>query len=77
MASQILQIKVKPNARASTLTQSPEGTWLAELKSPPVNGKANQELIALVAVHFGCRKADVSIQSGASSRLKRVRVEAP
>jgi uncharacterized protein (TIGR00251 family) len=75
MPAQVLEVKVKPNARASILTQTPEGTWRAELKSPPVDGKANQELIALVAAHFGCRKADVSIQSGASGRLKRVRVE--
>ena len=70
-----LQIKVKPNARASTLEQAADGTWLAQLKSPPVDGKANEELIALVAKHFGCRKAAVSIRSGASGRMKLVKVD--
>lgn len=70
-----LQIKVKPNARASTLAQAADGTWLAQLKSPPVDGKANEELITLVAKHFGCRKAAVSIRSGASGRMKLVKVE--
>jgi hypothetical protein len=56
-------------------TQSPEGAWLAQLKSPPVDGKANQELIALVAKHFGCAKSAVSIKSGASGRLKLVQVQ--
>jgi uncharacterized protein (TIGR00251 family) len=69
-----LQVKVKPNARTSSLAQSPDGTWVATLKSPPVDGKANAELIGLVAAHFGCRKADVHIKSGASGRLKLVRV---
>ena len=69
-----LQVKVKPNARASALVQSPDGTWLAQLKSPPVDGKANAELISLVAAHFGCTKAQVSIRSGASGRQKRVTV---
>ena len=32
-------------------------------------------LVALVAEHFGCRKADVSIKSGASGRMKLVTVE--
>lgn len=70
-----LQVKVKPNARTSTLVQRPDGGWDATLKSPPVDGKANEELIALVADHFGCRKADVRIKAGAGARSKLVVVE--
>ncbi len=70
-----LQIKVKPNAHASTLEQAADGSWLAQLKSPPVDGKANEELIALVAKRFGCRKAAVSIKSGASGRMKLVKID--
>lgn len=69
-----MQIKVKPNARASRLEQNEDGTWVAQLKSPPVDGKANEELIALVAKHFKRPKADVSIKSGASTRLKLVQI---
>ena len=74
MARQVLQVKVKPNARMSSLTPSADGTWQAQLKSPPVDGKANQELIALVADHFGCPKSAVTIRSGASGRMKLVEV---
>ncbi|TAK78453.1 MAG: DUF167 domain-containing protein [Aquabacterium sp.] len=70
-----LQLKVKPNARASVLEQQADGTWLAQIKAPPVDGKANEELIALVARHFGVRKAQVSIRSGAGGRMKLVQVE--
>jgi uncharacterized protein (TIGR00251 family) len=70
-----LQVKVKPNARASLLEQAADGSWLAQLKSPPVDGKANEELIALVARQFGCRKKDVSIRSGASGRMKLVQID--
>ena len=70
-----IQIKVKPNSRASLLEQKEDGTWLAQLKSPPVDGKANEELIALVAKHFRCRKSEVEIKSGASGRVKLVLVE--
>jgi uncharacterized protein (TIGR00251 family) len=70
-----LQIKVKPNARSSTLEQAADGSWLAQLKSPPVDGKANEELIALVARRFGCRRADVTIRSGASGRMKLVKID--
>ena len=59
----------------STLEQQPEGTWLAQLKAPPVDGKANAELIKLVARQFGCARSAVSIKSGASGRTKLVKIE--
>lgn len=71
-----LQVKVKPRARVSALKQAADGTWVAELKSPPVDGKANEELIALVAEHFHCRRTAVSIKAGASGRTKLVTVQA-
>ena len=69
-----LQVKVKPNARASSLDEA-GGVWLAQLKSPPVDGKANAELIALIAEKFGCRKAQVTIKAGAGGRMKLVRID--
>jgi uncharacterized protein YggU (UPF0235/DUF167 family) len=71
-----IQVKVRPRARISLLTQQQGGVWLAHLKSPPLDGKANEELVALVARHFGCRRSAVSIKSGASSRTKLVLVAA-
>ena len=71
----ILLVKAKPNARASALTRQEDGTWLAQLKSPPVDGKANAELIALDAKEFGCAKSAVTIKTGAGSKLKRVEIQ--
>jgi uncharacterized protein (TIGR00251 family) len=75
MTAQILQVKVKPRSRTSGLAQAADGTWIAHLKAPPVDGKANEELLELVAERFGCRKAAVSIKAGASGRMKLIRVE--
>jgi uncharacterized protein (TIGR00251 family) len=71
----ILRIKVKPNSRSSYLIQETDGSWRATLRAPPVDGKANDELVTLVAAHFKCRKAGVVIKSGASGRIKLVKVE--
>ena len=76
MSGLVLQVKVKPRARTSSLEQAADGTWLAKLKSPPVDGKANAELVALIAERFGCPKAAVTIKAGASGRLKLVKVQA-
>jgi uncharacterized protein len=75
MASTIISVKVKPNARASALELAADGTWLAHIKSAPVDGKANEELVALIARQFKCAKAAVSIKSGASGRTKLVRID--
>ena len=73
--SRTIRVRVKPNARVSSLEEEADGAWKARLKSPPVDGKANAELIALVAKHFGCAKAAVTIRSGASGRLKLVKLD--
>lgn len=70
----ILRVRVKPNSRESSLEAQPDGSWLARLKSPPVQGRANDELIALVARCFRCPKSAVAIKSGAFSRTKLVTV---
>ena len=46
MTAQRLQVKVKPRSRTSAFLQAAEGTWLAQLKAAPVDGKANAELVA-------------------------------
>jgi uncharacterized protein YggU (UPF0235/DUF167 family) len=53
---------------------SASGAWQATLKSPPVDGKANAELIGLMAAHFGCPRSAVSIKAGSSGRMKWVRI---
>jgi uncharacterized protein (TIGR00251 family) len=70
-----IQLKVKPNARTAELSQQDDGTWLAKVKAPPVDGKANEAVIQLVAEHFGVRRAQVTIRSGASARLKLIQID--
>jgi len=70
-----IQVKVKPGSKVSSLDEQPDGTWLARIKSPPVDGKANKELIALLADHFGCAKSAITIKTGKSSQLKLVQIQ--
>src|SRR5262245_57355063 len=74
-AMRTLRLKVKPGSREEELSQLEDGSWLARVKAPPVDGKANAALIALVAKHFGLRKAQVTLKSGASGRMKLVQLE--
>lgn len=68
----IIQVKAKPNARTSQLVREPDGTYLAQIKASPVDGKANAELVSLVAKYFKVAKSSVVIKTGASARMKLV-----
>ena len=70
----LIEVRVKSKSRVSELVRESGGTWVARVQSAPVDGKANAELISLVASRFGCAKAAVSTKSGASSRTKLVKV---
>ena len=70
-----LRVKVKPNARVAMLEKMSDGTWLARVKALPVDGKANEELVALIARQFNRRKSQVSVRTGSSGRVKLVNIE--
>ena len=73
----VIQVKVRPSGRESALAELSDGSFAATLKAPPVDGKANAELVALVARHFHVPKSAVAIKSGAGARTKRVTVALP
>jgi len=70
----IIKVRAKPRSSVSTLEQDSPASWVAHLRSSPVDGKANAELIALVAKHFGRARSRVSVISGFTARLKLVKV---
>jgi uncharacterized protein len=76
MPTLTIRVRVKPNSRASALTELSDGSWVAQVKAPAIEGKANKELIDLVAEHFHCAKAAVSMKSGSAGRLKVLKIEA-
>jgi len=71
----LLRVKVKPNARERRLERLNDGTWLAQVKAQPVKGRANEELITLIAHHFNLRRSQISIKSGMSGRIKIIQLE--
>jgi uncharacterized protein (TIGR00251 family) len=47
---------------------------MVRLSVPPVEGKANEQLVEIVAKHFGVAKSLVHIVSGQSSRVKTLEI---
>jgi uncharacterized protein (TIGR00251 family) len=74
----LVEVHVVPNA-ARTQAAGLHGEFGRQalrlrLQAPPVDGKANAELIGLVAREFGCAKSAIEIATGAGARIKRVRI---
>lgn len=69
-----LEIHVKPNARRESVEKQPDGTYKVALNAPPVEGRANERLIELLAEHFKVPKSSVTILRGQSGRKKLVEI---
>jgi len=69
-----INIKVEPRSSRAGIV-GPYGNGLkVKLTSPPVEGKANKELIEVLAKGFKLRKKDVRIIKGEKSKNKIVRL---
>jgi hypothetical protein len=69
-----LEIRVIPRAGRSGFGGLRDGTLLVRLAAAPVDGAANDELIALLAKTLRIPRRAVTIVSGERSRTKRVRI---
>ena len=73
----ILDICVQPRASRDEIA-GPQGERLKiRLTAPPVDGKANQQLLNYLATLCGVRRNQVSLISGVNSRNKRIAIEYP
>ena len=67
-------IKVVPRAPKNQIAGIEGDAVRIRLNAPPVEGKANDALIAFLAETFGVRRAQIEIIVGETSRRKIVRV---
>jgi len=69
-----LAVRVKPGARRSGVTGTWNGRLALAVQSPPEDGRANEELLRLVAALFGLRRSAVELAAGAGARQKKLRL---
>lgn len=73
-----LSILVKPNARHQKISIQPSldgnDVYIASVKAPPIDGKANKELIHLLAEYFSVPKKYIQIRTGRTGKYKIVHV---
>ena len=70
-----ISVKVKPNSKEQKIIEETDGSLIIRLKSPPVDGKANKELIKVLSKKYNVPKSYIRIKSGVSSRQKLIEID--
>lgn len=73
----ILNIKVQPRASRDEFAETLGKAIKLRITAAPVDGKANQHLISLLAKTFKVTKKQIQILSGETGRDKRIKIIHP
>ncbi|MBM2829874.1 MAG: protein Mettu [Gammaproteobacteria bacterium] len=73
----LIQLHLCPRAKHDAINGLLNNRLRIRLKSPPVDGKANKQLLELLANEFGTSKTAIEIVSGKQGRNKRVAIHSP
>jgi len=68
-----IQVKVKPSSKNEEVTQKGD-TLIVTTKEPPKEGRANRQVIKLLAKHFKVPQNQVRLISGFKKRDKVIEI---
>ena len=68
-----IQVKVKPGSKNEEVTQKGD-TLIVTTKEPPKEGRANRQVIKLLAKHFKVPQNQVKLISGFKKRDKVIEI---
>src|SRR5690348_11220494 len=71
----LLRVRVTPRAGRSGIAGVRDGSLLVRLAAPPVEGAANQALIAFLAERLALPKRAMTIVRGERARDKQIAIE--
>jgi len=71
-AGTVLAVRVIPRAKKNSFAGWHGEALKVRLAAPPVEGKANEALVAFLSKALGVRKQEIELLSGTRSRHKRV-----
>lgn len=63
-------VSVKPNSKQESVTALDDGTLVVRVNAPPIDGRANERVIELLATHFGRPKSALTLVRGSSAKKK-------
>ncbi|MDO8363628.1 MAG: DUF167 domain-containing protein [Actinomycetota bacterium] len=73
----VLSVRAVPGASAAKLVGQHGGELRVRVCSPPVDGRANEEIVKVVAAALGLRPRAVRLLAGHTARSKQLLVALP
>jgi len=74
MTERIITVKVRARARERSITAAPDGTFKIKTTVAPEKGKANADVVEILAEHLGLPRSCIELVSGETSATKRFRI---
>ncbi len=68
------QIKAFPGSKEESVKENKDGLLRVRVNTSPIDGKANKEIIKLLAKTLDLRKYQVNIVSGLKDRIKKIKI---
>lgn len=70
-----ISVTVNPRSIKPGINRISDRKFRVKIKSPPIKGKANKEVIERLAEYFNISKSQVSILRGHTSRRKIIEIK--
>ena len=73
----LLRVAVTPNSRRTRVDGLHDGALRLRVAAPPLEGRANDELVAWLAHELRVPRRSVRVARGATARRKGIEIDAP
>lgn len=70
----IIDVHVAPRSSRNSIEQQDLNTYKIKLTAPPVEGKANEQLVTILSECLGLPKQQIEIVGGSKSRHKLIKI---
>ena len=77
----LIAVKVKPNSKFEKVEEPKTKLWedrsdfyTVYVKEPPIEGRANDAVIRLLADHFGVARSRVFLKRGTTGKIKHIEI---
>lgn len=70
-----LKVKIQPNAKKNAIVGPlADGTIKIKIASPPLDGRANEELIKFLSREYQVPRSQIQILQGTKSKIKLIKI---
>ena len=69
-----IQVQIQPGSSKDQIIGLHNGRLKIKISAPPVDGKANQNLIEFISKALGVSKSKIEILKGRTSKLKTLKI---